>query len=335
MLAVVFRAPSFVAALALLASSSCARISDSRQPFVMYADPRIEPDPGPHEAGPCDPLRETERPIHLDAPIAVGRARDGTMYLFERAGTVPAWTYRSGDGRFERQRDAEPRPTRGRGVFVQAFSGPHIVVLGIDESANERGWIARRHVRMWRVEVSATTERARRGERLRVLDPAAVRSWPAFDRPREISIEYLAHTPDGRWLMVTMPEMDFEHVRVFFGTAQNVRERPFVRMARQRDGGTTNVTFEVEGEVLVAHFPVRCGVASPPNVLGTRADCPAELRRGPSSIELVRAPADRIGGLAFVCSAAERSVGARVFARARVASFHGAATDQSAAAERP
>lgn len=74
-------------------------------------------------------------------------------------------------------------------------------------------------------------------------------------------IEYHVATDDGLRLVVTRPDadIDYETFRVFFSRDEQsvpVVERVVVGVSRQRDGGTTDITFRGDGEEIRAHFPV-------------------------------------------------------------------------------
>lgn len=101
-----------------------------------------------------------------------------------------------------------------------------------------------------------------------------------------------------------MPEpLGFEHLRVYFGPREDVRQRRLVDFARERDGGTTGITFEVDGVELRARFPVRCGKPPPSGVWRPRHDCPGELRGGGEAAVLERvAGSDALKGLEVVCA---------------------------------
>jgi hypothetical protein len=71
-------------------------------------------------------------------------------------------------------------------------------------------------------------------------------------------LEYAASLQDGRWLVVVRPRDDWTYAdfRAFFGLKEGVLERPVVTVSRARDGGSTTISFEIDGATATASFPV-------------------------------------------------------------------------------
>jgi hypothetical protein len=95
------------------------------------------------------------------------------------------------------------------------------------------------------------------GEELVLVTEEAVRAMPVQNLANGVIIEYFAALEDGRTLLVTRPERDFgyEDFRLFFGAGGRLIERKVSRVERQRDGGTTEISFELEGAAALAYFP--------------------------------------------------------------------------------
>lgn len=270
---------------------------------------RFDLDPGPSVAGRCDPLSSRSRGVELDGALAVARSRDGTYYVVDRVGAMDSRSFRGRDGVLWRQGDVHSgEVSRDRVLYGATVDGSWLRFV-VDRAAWLRGTIARREWGMVLVppeqhRSSEVSQSPPSGERLRQMRESAIRGWRIIDRaPPKIGVQYLARTSDDRWLLITMPEpIGFEHLRLYFGTREAVRERRIVRFRRQRDGGTTRIDFEVDGLEMQAHFPVRCGAPPPPGVWFIRHDCPGELRGAAENVVLARvSPPGAIAELAVVC----------------------------------
>ncbi len=81
----------------------------------------------------------------------------------------------------------------------------------------------------------------------------------ACDPLDDLAIEYLAQREGGELLLVVRPESDaleYEDIRLFYGSEERVTERHIDMFLRQRDGGTTNILFRLDGAEADASFPV-------------------------------------------------------------------------------
>jgi hypothetical protein len=74
-----------------------------------------------------------------------------------------------------------------------------------------------------------------------------------------VEIEYLARTEQDELLLVVRPAEDwsYDDFRLFLGPLEHMRERDVQQVRRQRDGGTTNILFELGGKTADAFFPVQ------------------------------------------------------------------------------
>lgn len=75
----------------------------------------------------------------------------------------------------------------------------------------------------------------------------------------QLEIEYLAEQTTGELLLVLRPDSDaleIEQIRSFYGPENGLVERPIVSFERQRDGGTTHMSFRIDGASARASFPV-------------------------------------------------------------------------------
>ena len=95
------------------------------------------------------------------------------------------------------------------------------------------------------------------GEELEVLDEKDIEDIPLRNLPGDVFVEYWAKAEDGRFVLVTRPDTDwdYEDFRLFLGPKDHIAERKVTSVVRQRDGGTTTIEFEADGSA-VAYFPV-------------------------------------------------------------------------------
>ena len=288
---------------------------DDARTWTRKTSPELPPDPGPQEAGPCDPLQTRNIPIELEHPIAVGRHPDGTLYVVDRVGD-DSRSFSGTAGVLQRGIDVRASESDRAHLWDDFTANGQSWLLRIDREAWHAERLGPRHFSMARLgEVdphSSAPERMCQGELLEILSPEAVEGWEVRNREETITIEYLAEIEDGRLLLVTQAN-GLSTIRVFFGPKHEVGERDLSVFARARDGGTTNVEFFVDGELAQAVFPIRCQgrdpFASPPEneLLQRNERCPGTLTVGDETHAL---PATRfrptradIPPAAFVCTA--------------------------------
>jgi hypothetical protein len=96
------------------------------------------------------------------------------------------------------------------------------------------------------------------GEELTVLPAGGVASMPVRNLPGEVVVEYAAALADGEVMVVTRPRDDLSYTdfRLFLGPMGAVAERKVNSVVRARDGGSTTITFDLDGTSAVASFPV-------------------------------------------------------------------------------
>jgi hypothetical protein len=96
------------------------------------------------------------------------------------------------------------------------------------------------------------------GEELTVLAAGAVATMPVRNLPGDVVVEYAAALADGDVMVVTRPRDDWSYTdfRLFLGSMGAVAEREVSSVVRARDGGSTTITFDLDGVSAVASFPV-------------------------------------------------------------------------------
>lgn len=91
-----------------------------------------------------------------------------------------------------------------------------------------------------------------------MLGADAIAGMPLHNLPGTILVEYAAELPDQRVMVVTRPEDDwtYDDFRLFLGQVDSLLERRVDSVVRYKDGGSTTITFELDGAKAVASFPV-------------------------------------------------------------------------------
>lgn len=261
--------PILLSLCAWFTSTSPSRCDAQPAPLNTSTDlaskPRDEGDPGPRKSGPCEPLRASPIEIALAPPLAVGQARDGTTIVIDRVGSSDARVFVGAPGSKDLFRKAGGGLTafEPRYVWARFELEPRRLVLRLNRTAWDK-----RSFGTDDVSLSLTGDRSRNisvahaaGELLAKLPPTTVSDWNIHNFASRITAEYLGETADGRFILVTRPDLgpvSYNHVRVFFGTAGAVVERQMTSFGRGREGGTTEIGFQLGSSDAIATFPARC-----------------------------------------------------------------------------
>jgi len=197
----------------------------------------------------CDPLSADETPVALGTILGAGRDASGTVYVVDHV--------EAGDRVFVSQANVLYRERvtgSGEGPSFRIYTlGDHvpILTLQIDTAGGQtRMGVVMGQVRMFVI--------GQEGEELAPLSAADVSSLTVRNLPPQVVLEYAASLQDGRWLVVVRPRDDwtYEDFRAFFGPKEGVVERRVVRVLRQRDGGSTTISLDVDGTTATASFPI-------------------------------------------------------------------------------
>ena len=255
---------------------------------------------------PCDPLSDSESPIELGDVLAVGRDSIGTLYVVDAATEDGEnRVFVSKDDALFRQRIAGGGSgrTRGEGSIllftITDTEAPFVLIVEVSES----GEIVMAVVpdEQYRGSIEDIGDE---GETLEVLGEAAVEGMRIHNLPGEVEVEYLAEVEDGHTIVVTRPRDDwaYEDFQVFYGTADSMVQRQVLEVARQRDGGSTTITFMIGSAEVVVDFPV---VSTQVNGEPTIVPGPATLQMGGRELTVthVSDEARDLGSLTFLCVA--------------------------------
>ena len=238
---------------------------------------------------PCDPLAGAESPITLATLIGAGRHPDGTTYLLDKAGSDYRVFVGSG---------LELRRKRVAGSGEFTVEGGTAVTVSVTE--------AEPPFRL-KVEMTAGSSRmgvlrgmtdvrdfviGQQGDPLSPLTVAEVQLLQLHNLGGGVFVEYAADIVNGQRLVVTRPQDDwgYEDFRLFLGPPERVEERKVSSVQRARDGGTTTISFQIEGAAAEAFIPAPQNVGEPATLKYSGQTFTMTVTRG-------TAPA----GLQFVC----------------------------------
>lgn len=205
---------------------------------------------------PCDPLVAMEQPIELATVVAAGKHADGTLYVVDQPKEGAERVFVSEGGALHRRRVTgadSGTGADGRWYQLTVGEGDQAFTLRVELPA---GGAARMAVVRGPLDVK-TFAVGERGDVLETVAGDSVKALPLRNLPGEIAVEYLADVQDGRRLVVLVPRDDFsyEKFRLFLGQPERVVEYHVSAVTRQRDGGTTDITFIYRATRGVAHFP--------------------------------------------------------------------------------
>jgi len=136
------------------------------------------------------------------------------------------------------------------------------------------------------------------GTRLQVRSECEAANLSLRPLARRREVEYLAEDDAGNRVLVARPEVDWDvqSATLFYGPPDAVLQRPVLAFGRKRDGGTTDIYFDYEGQEARLHFPVGCnGMFS--------LDCEGELHL-PDGMRTVSIPQRTVPvpeGETYVC----------------------------------
>jgi hypothetical protein len=204
----------------------------------------------------CDPLEADTSAVVLGSVVGAGESADGTIYVVDRGGGELR-AFISEEGELYRQRvSGTGEGTNADGEFVlvslNELDPTASLMVTTDSDGNSRMGVAFGPI------ATKTFVIGEQGEELTLLPDGDVKALPVRNYAAEIEIEYSAELTDGRALVVLRPRdfNDYSEFRVFFGPVDRLEERELTSAARQRDGGSTDLEFEVDGQPAHAFFPV-------------------------------------------------------------------------------
>lgn len=203
----------------------------------------------------CDPLAAATGEVALASVVGAGQGEDGTVYVIDRYdGELRAFVARGGE--LYRQRVSGSGEDNSDGTLVTVSLGelepPLTLQVVTDTEGTTRMGVVTGPLS------SKTFTIGEQGEELSLMAASDAKALAIHDYPAEVLVEYAAELDDGRLLVVLRPRdfSDYLEFRVFLGLPQHLDERPVTNVRRARDGGSTTIDFEVDGQPSQAAFPV-------------------------------------------------------------------------------
>ncbi len=205
----------------------------------------------------CDPTEPLEKPLELGTLLLVAEDAEGIVYavdeaqselrLFRSEGQTLVPLEIAGSGQSGDEVTLTVRAPEG--VFSLYFAPrdrPTTALLFPGEYDDRM--------------IDPDQIDADEGERLSLLDDAAIDGLRLGGLVSAIEVEYHAATDSGHRIAVVRPERDFdyENFRVFFTADEDepLVERGVIEVVRAKDGGSTHVRFWADAERADAYFPV-------------------------------------------------------------------------------
>jgi hypothetical protein len=170
-------------------------------------------------------------------------------------------------------------------LSVESDAMGYSLIVEVDDDVVRMARTTRDDARMLRV------ADAEPDEVLEVVDPELLDELTPRALPTDVVIEYFARTPEGELLLVVHPDSDeavYEDFRLFYGDEAELVERELMSVTRARDGGSTHLIFDLNGELADAFFPVLLGSDEPPQ---------ATLETGGETVPLERLPDEAVASL--------------------------------------
>ena len=217
----------------------------------------------------CEPLEARTAAVEIEEILAVGRAEDGTIVVVDRTDedSSPVRLFVSDGDSLVLQ------PIAGSGTGSGA-DGTQSWSLGVSEADPPiRVLVQRRdgelHMKLYR-SADALAHKgfdfaAAPGETLEILDHKAISTLTIRDLSSQVTVEYFARADADR-LVVIRPdsgELVVKDVRLFFGAPDAMQEREVRSFMRYRDGGSTQIDFDIDGSEARVFFPSKLQTDGP------------------------------------------------------------------------
>jgi hypothetical protein len=246
----------------------------------------------------CDPFAARPLPIALGTVIASGQSSTGIIYAVDQVDSSLRVFVSDASGALVRQRIAGSGSGPDFYVFDVSDHNPAFV-LQIDIPASGP---MRMGVFQGTLKDRKTIVIGQDGEELTVLPAGSVAAMPLRNLPGDVVVEYAAGLADGDVMVVTRPLDDWSYTdfRLFLGPMGAVAERKVNNVSRARDGGSTTITFDLDGTSAVASFPVVFADAG-------FAPGPATLTAGGTTTSLTRQGAQPAGAT-YLCVGASKTL---------------------------
>jgi hypothetical protein len=249
----------------------------------------------------CEPLGSVDSPIALREVLGVGKTATGTLYVVDEDAEHADYRVFVSEGlalvRREVEGTGEESLAGARRLAVTARRGDEAFTLFIEWNGRPTRMVLEDGpLRDKNLDPSAHL-----GQELEIVDASVLQGLRVRNLPGDVVVEYSARVDETQRLVVTRPEHDwsYEDFRLFLGPPERIEERRVTSVERARDGGSTWIEFEVDGEGAEAFFPANW---TPPNQPPAE-DEPDTLKIGSKSHAIERFPRDApaLDDVAFVC----------------------------------
>ena len=255
-----FRCPKPALILSLLFGLALVSCTDDPVESQLKDAGGAEDDPAQSHGGACNPFVKDDIPIVLEEIIAVGEDAEGVLYVVEESEAVPETRAFISEGetlyRQEVLGGSSGHGPEGEsyGLTLRTADGGEITLLvEIDAAGDVKMAIVRDEEYEGRI-----SEIGENGELLQVLDESAVSSMAVKNLENIVFLEYFAVVENGDTIVVTRPENDwsYEDFELFYGKAEQMIERPVSDVLRASDGGSTRISFSLDGKEAEVFFPI-------------------------------------------------------------------------------
>jgi hypothetical protein len=202
---------------------------------------------------PCDPFAVDTKPITLGTVMGVGRDATGTIYVVDGHGESPERLFASSGTTLVRQKvGGTGSASDGSGTLLVLTGGTPDAPLTVEVQVAGGRVTA---MGLFRGALATKTFAiGSMGETLQVMSAADIAGFSLQNLPGTVSAIHVATTADGRWLVVTQPDVDAMvlDVRVFFGAPDALRERRVIPSAQPRSYAL--IEFDLDGQTATARF---------------------------------------------------------------------------------
>lgn len=202
---------------------------------------------------PCDPFAVMTKPITLATVMGVGRDAMGTIYVVDGDGRSPSRLFASSGTTLVRQKVGGTGSTSdGSGTLFVLTGGASDAPLTVEVQV-AGGQVTAMGIYRGML-TTKTFAIGSMGESLQLMSAGDIAGFSLQNLPGTVSAIYVATTADGRWLVVTQPDVDSTpaDMRVFFGTPDALRERAVIPTVPPRS--YAEIEFDLDGQTATARF---------------------------------------------------------------------------------
>jgi len=221
---------------------------------VDSAGARVEVKGASSSLGACDPFQAPVVSLELETILGAGEAADGTFYVADSIEGSDRMFVGTAEGLARvRVLGSGSESTSTGSITALTFLAPDDTVatflIAVEGATTTLSLVAGSY--------RPGPEPPPDPEVLAVIDDATARATPVGGWVNPIVLEYHALVDGTDPLIVVRPELDwsYEDFRLFLGAGSEATERRVASVTRARDGGSTHVVFDLDGQTADAFFP--------------------------------------------------------------------------------